>query len=95
MGWFDTLIFAFQRNRRKYVLNILVVVLIGMTALFGGGAAVVLAAQDSMPDEALYPVKTLSEDARLSFTASDQMQLDLILDYTDRRISEILTLSAS
>ncbi len=94
-GWIATLVPAFTRKERKLLLNFFIVMIVAVTALFGSGAAVVSAAQDSMPDEALYPVKTLSEDVRLLATKSYLQQLDLVLQYTDRRINEIATLVIS
>lgn len=95
VGFFDSFLLAIQPKQRKFALNFLVVMAVVVTALFGGGGAVVLAAQDSLPGEAIYPVKTFSEDARLLFATSDQSKLDLILQYTERRVDEIASLLTS
>lgn len=71
------------------VLTSLVVV---FSLLFGGAGATVYAAQGSMPDEALYGVKLLSEDVRLSLAGSTEAQIDLLMEYADRRNAEILAL---
>ena len=63
--------------------------LLVMAILFGGTGATVYAAQDSQPDGLLYPVKTLSEDVRLSLSTDASAKLDLVLDFANRRIDEM------
>ena len=55
----------------------------------GGGAAAVYAAQDSLPGEALYPLKTLSEEIRMNLSSSEETRLQLNLQYAERRIAEL------
>lgn len=62
--------------------------------LFGGAGTTVYAAQESLPNSSLYPVKTLSEDARLLIAAEPQTKLDLLLEFIQRRVSEITELNA-
>lgn len=69
------------------VLTSLVVV---FSLLFGGAGATVYAAQESMPNDALYGVKLLSEDVRLGFAGSTEEKIDLLVEYTDRRSDEIV-----
>jgi hypothetical protein len=93
-GWINTFVLAFPRKERIPMLNTLMAIVISLTLLFGGAGATVYAAQSSLPDETLYPVKTWSEDVRLSLAGSSQGQLDLTLDFTNRRITEIAGLQA-
>jgi len=95
IGWINTLVLTFQRKERIPMLNTLMAIVVTITLLFSGAGATVYAAQDSLPDEPLYPVKTWSEDVRLSLVSSPQGQLDLTLDYTDRRVAEIASLQAT
>ncbi|HTX91853.1 MAG TPA: DUF5667 domain-containing protein [Anaerolineales bacterium] len=60
-----------------------------------GTASTVYAAQSSLPDETLYPLKTFSEDVHLALTVSPQAQLNLTLEFTDRRVDEITALQAA
>ena len=60
--------------------------------LFTSGAGVVAAAQGTLPGEALYPVKTLSEDVRLALTTNINSKFDLLASYVMNRINEIDTL---
>jgi hypothetical protein len=58
--------------------------------LFGSGGAVVVGAQEAMPEDVLYPVKTWSEDARLWAESAPLSKMDLALQFADRRAEEIL-----
>jgi len=60
--------------------------------LAGGGT--VAAAGDSMPDEALYPVKIASEQVQLVFTTSPLDKAELYARLVDRRVDEIVYVAA-
>jgi hypothetical protein len=91
----NTIFPLFQRKKRLPVLNTLVAVVLAVVVFFGGTGVTVYAAQDSLPDQALYPVKTLSEDAILSLTGSPQTRLNYTLDFSDRRMAEMSGLLAA
>jgi len=93
--WSNTIFPLFQRKERLPVLNTLIAVVLAVVVFFGGTSATVFAAQDSLPDQALYPVKTWSEDAVLSLTGSPQMRLNYALDFSDRRVAEMAGLLAA
>ena len=95
IGWINTFVLAFQRKERIPMLNTLMAIVITITIMFSGAGATVYAAQGSLPDEPLYPVKTRSEDVRLSLTSSAQGKLDLTLEFTDRRVAEVARLQAA
>lgn len=88
-GWIDTFFPAFPRKERNPVLNTLIAVVLAVTVFFGGTGATVYAAQESLPDQDLYPVKIWSEDAILALTSSPQAHLNYELDFSDRRITEM------
>jgi Domain of unknown function (DUF5667) len=92
LGWFGSLALAFRKNQPMSVWSALIAAVITVAVVFGGASATVYAAQGSLPDQALYPVKTWSEDTHLALVGSAQEQLNLTLDYTDRRVSEIAKL---
>lgn len=77
-------------KERKIMFSTLTTLLVTITLLFGGAGATVYAAQASGPADFLYPVKTLGEDMRLGLTSDNQNQLNLALEYTNRRVGEIL-----
>jgi len=55
--------------------------------LAGGGTA--MAAENSMPDSLLYPVKLATEQVRLTLTRSDIGRAELCATLADRRVAEI------
>ncbi|MCX6035827.1 MAG: DUF5667 domain-containing protein [Chloroflexi bacterium] len=87
--WSNRIFLLFQRRQRLPVLNTLIAVVLAVVVFFGGSGVTVYAAQNSLPDQALYPVKTWSEDAILSLTGSAQMRLVYVLDFSDRRVVEM------
>jgi hypothetical protein len=88
LGWIHN-IFAFQRKPRTGLLRASLVIILLIVVGVGGVGTTAYAAQGSLPDETLYPVKTWSEDFRLSLSGSPQSELALLLDFTDRRMDEI------
>lgn len=83
-----------RRQEPRLILKALTAALIALFILVGSSLTV-YAAQDSLPGDILYPVKSWSEDIRLSLTSSPQARLSLTLDYTDRRMGEITRLLAA
>ncbi len=68
---------------RNLIWKVLLIVL-----LVGGGGTVA-AANDSMPDEPLYPVKLSTEAVRLVFTLSAMGKAAMYVQLADERIEEI------
>jgi hypothetical protein len=62
--------------------------MIAVSTLFGG--AVVAGAQEAMPEDGLYPVKTWSEEVRLLVEGDPLSKMDLALEFADRRAEEIV-----
>ena len=56
------------------------------------GSGVVIGANDSMPDESLYPVKTTMEKIQLKLTPSDQDKAKLHVKFAERRTEEMVTM---
>ena len=73
---------------KMLVITLLVFVFVAVSSIS------VYAAQNSLPGEPLYPIKSFSEDIRLSLTISTQTKLNLTLDFTNRRMGEIRSLIA-
>ena len=93
--WSSTIFPLFQGRQRLPGLNALIAVVLAVVVFFGGSGVTIYAAQDSLPDQALYPVKTWSEDVTLSLTRSPQMRLNHVLDFSDRRLVEMEGLLAA
>jgi len=53
----------------------------------------VYAAQDSLPDTPLYPVKIMSEEAQTALAFQPETKRDLLLGFADRRVNEIAALN--
>ncbi len=88
--WFDQVSSPFRRKERYSMVTVLTSLVVVFSLLFGGAGATVYAAQDSMPNDALYGVKLLSEDVRLGLAGSTAEKIDLLLEFADRRNEEIL-----
>jgi hypothetical protein len=83
----------FRKEGVPMFTQIISALLILITLAGGAGAGTVYAAQSSMPADALYPVKTWSENARLGLAASPEKDIDLLLEFANRRIEEMLVLA--
>lgn len=94
-GWNNILFPANSQKERLTMLKPIIAVILVITILFGGTAGTVYAAQGSLPGQALYQVKTWSEDALQAVTLSPQAQLEQNLNFADRRILEIADLLAA
>jgi hypothetical protein len=92
-GWFVSNFSSYKLKERKPMATFLTSMLLVIAILFGGTGATVYAAQDSQPDGLLYPVKTISEDVRLSLSNDPDAKLDLALDLATRRIDEMSALT--
>ncbi len=57
------------------------------------GISTVAAASNAMPDEALYPVKLATEQARLALTFSEAAKAELYARYAEKRMVEIETMA--
>ena len=77
-GWLKPLALA----RRPIVAVIIV-------ALLAGGGTTAYAAQGSLPDDTLYPVKMVTEKARLVLAPSDVGKAGLHIAFAERRVWEM------
>ncbi|MBI5029739.1 MAG: hypothetical protein HZB51_04375 [Chloroflexi bacterium] len=68
--------------------------LIVVAFILVAGTASVYAAQDTLPNEPLYVVKIWSEDVQLGLIGDLETRADQLLELSDRRSQEIVTLSA-
>lgn len=59
-----------------------------------GTAGTALAAQSSQPDDALYPVKLMTEDLQLALATNPQTDLDLLLGWIAERVDEMAAMEA-
>jgi hypothetical protein len=87
--WMEALRSHNARKERYPVLATIVSLIVGFSLLFGGAGVTAYAAQGSLPNDFLYPVKTLTETLRLNLTTDPVKQVDLLLEQTGNRIDEI------
>jgi|GEM_PF-6400269 len=69
--------------------------LAGAVLLLAGGSLVVGLAQTSQPDQGLYRIKLISEDARIALSYNRAYKSTFALDFSSRRSSELLALLRS
>ena len=63
-------------------------------ALIVAGGTTVHASQDSLPDDALYPVKTAVENLRLAVARTPEARASLHLELAERRVQEVVAQSS-
>lgn len=85
-GW------SFKFRKERYAMNVLLSILVIAGLLFGGGATVVGAAQDDLPGEPLYAVKTWSEDVGLQFGYDTEAKALRLMELAQIRIDEMTRL---
>jgi len=73
---------------------VLAKVILIVSLIFGGAGGTVLAAQGSLPGDALYPIKRLTEEIRIGAAADPQTQIDLHLELAQARVQEMQQLTA-
>ena len=93
--WMSSFLTIFSRREHSPMLATLTSILMIVSILLGGTGVTVYAAQDSLPDQPLYGVKTWSEDFRVVLTNDLQSKLNLDLELANRRVEEMVALSAS
>ncbi len=76
-------------KRRGQAYKSLLAAVIILVFLFGGSGLTVYAAQDSLPNAGLYPLKTWSEDTVLKLVVSSPSRINYVLDFSDRRLDEM------
>ena len=72
---------------------VLAKVMLLASLIFGGVGGTVLAAQGSLPGDALYPIKLFTEEVRIGVTADPQAQITLHLELAQTRTQEMAQLA--
>ena len=87
-----------RRARERAAWGILaraVVLALSLLALFGGATALAYLALDSLPGQALYPLKTSAEQAARWLTPSGKGAVRLRVNFAGRRVEEMRALMAA
>lgn len=79
-----------QGKEKRKMSPALISILVAITLFFGGGGIGIAAAQDSLPDTWLYPMKLTGEDIQMALTSDVQEKMNLELDFSQNRLNEII-----
>ncbi len=74
--------------RKSWVPRLAAFLAVALFALSSIGGTV-YAAQGSLPDDLLYPLKTLTEDIQIGLESDPEERLDLYVSFANRRLEEI------
>jgi len=77
--------------RRRFSMASVILVIVLTLSAIGGGTA--YAAQDSLPGDALYPVKLVTEQMRMMLPGDDVVKAERALSFAERRMGEIEALA--
>jgi hypothetical protein len=87
-GW--TILWRKERSPMTAIVSLI----LALALAFGGAGATAYAAQDSLPDQPLYAVKLLGENARLALNSDPQTEFDLLIGFVTERVREMTALAA-
>ncbi len=78
-----------QLNIKKETFSMKLITIATILSLLLGGGITAVAAQDSLPGDLLYPVKTLVEDIELGLATDPETEFDIALNHAYKRFEEI------
>lgn len=79
-------------RKEQFAMNAILSILVLAGLLFGGGATV-SAAQDDLPNQPLYAVKTWSEDLSLQFQNNQEEKVNRLMELAQTRVQEMAKLN--
>ncbi len=79
---------GFIFRKQQFAMNVIVTILVIVGLLVGGGTTV-KAAQDELPNQPLYGIKTLSEDISLQFQQNPDARLERLMELAQTRGQEM------
>ncbi len=86
-GW------KFIFRKEQFAMNMLISILVIASLAFGGGTIAVGAAQNDLPNEPLYVLKTWSEDISLQFQNDPQLKVERLMELAEIRVQEMTQLT--
>lgn len=81
--------------RQRFVLRFAAALAALLLATFAVGGGVAWAASESLPGQALYPLKLEMENVQLALAQTSQAQVELALRFADERVEEMEALAGS
>jgi hypothetical protein len=95
-SWLTNLVSSGRGNQpSNFVRRAVLASILAVMLLVFGGAGFATAARSALPGEALYPLKTSLEQARISVAANPATQANLYLSLAENRLQEISGLVAT
>lgn len=82
-----------KQRKENSTMRTLARSLLILALALGGTGATAFAAQSSMPDDVLYPVKLFTEDVRLSLTNDPMDEFNILVDLAEERSREVTGLT--
>ncbi|MGD9142950.1 MAG: DUF5667 domain-containing protein, partial [Dehalococcoidia bacterium] len=79
----------FQSPMRTGWVRVAAIAVSAVLILTLSGAGTAYAAQDSLPGETLYPVKTFTEDFRVWLETNEEAEVALELEFAEKRLGEM------
>jgi hypothetical protein len=80
-------------QERSPMLALAIKLVLVLAVMFGGAGVTAAAAQSSLPNEALYPVKLLIEEVQWGSAQGPEAQIDVQLDHAQQRVREMVQLT--
>jgi len=81
-----------QLNIKKETFSMKLITIATILSLLLGGGITAVAAQDSLPGDLLYPVKTLVQDIELGLATDPETEFEIALNNAYKRFEDINTL---
>lgn len=83
----------FRRKEKFSMAATITTIILVVTLVLGGTGGSVYAAQSSLPNDALYPLKLFSENIQEAFTSNTGTEMELQLQFANRRMEEIAAMN--
>ncbi|MES0361017.1 MAG: DUF5667 domain-containing protein, partial [Anaerolineales bacterium] len=93
IGWIGSIQQLIRSKEYSPMYVTLTSIVVVLSLMLGGTGATVYAAQDSLPNQPLYGVKTFSEDLATSLSLRNHQRMQLELEYANRRVAEMTSLA--
>jgi uncharacterized membrane protein YgcG len=91
-GWIGSLVNRFKHKELSPMYTTIASFIVVLALMVGGSGVTAFAAQNSLPNQSLYQIKTFTEDLALHSMQRNEHRLQVELNYSDRRVLEMVRL---